>query len=122
VKVIVLLVSVHSFAIGLTLLLIGGETFAPFGWKPDCEQFLFHQVGIFHVVLSLLYIIEYLRYKRVNSILLAKGAAFVFLMIEYFFLTREFPLLISGLTDGCIGVVVGLCAMTTARKVTRTTP
>lgn len=108
-KLIVFLVSLHSIVIGLLLLIFGNEVFGLFGWKPDCDAFLFHQVGIFHVVLALLYSIEFLRYKRVDSILLAKSMAFTFLLVEYLFFTHESAILFAGVADGCIGLAVAIC-------------
>ena len=106
--IIVVLVACHSILIGVLLITHGAGLFDYFGWKPAGNRFFFHQVGVFHVVLAVIYVGEYFRYRRVNSIILAKFAALVFLMIEYIWLTPQTPILLAGLGDGAIGAVVAL--------------
>ena len=105
---VVVCVSLHSFALGVLLMVLDKDLFAVFGWEPLCNRFFLHQVGIFHIVLAVIYLIEYFRYKRVTSILLAKSAAVAFLAVEYIWLTPQTPILLAGLGDGALALIVVL--------------
>jgi hypothetical protein len=84
---LVILIAVHSFVIGIGLIIAPLEIFGAFGWSPDCNGFFFHKVGVFHMVLAAIYLIEYFRFS-ISTILVAKLSAAVFLALNIQLLRR----------------------------------
>lgn len=108
-RVLVVVVALHSAVIGVLLIIDGRWLFSQFGWIPDCDGFFFHQVGVFHIVLAVIYLTEFLRYRRVTTILIAKSVAFGFLLLEFALVSHEVSVLLAGVGDGCLGAAVSMC-------------
>ena len=103
----VLLVSLHSFLLGLCLL-FGTEWILAFaGWGHVDQLFFPRQSGVFHFIFAAGYWWEYRRHGTIGLLVLAKSCAVVFLLIMYS--TEEaWAVPVSGVIDGLmmVGVVV----------------
>jgi hypothetical protein len=84
---LVVLIALHSYAVGFFLLFLTEWGVAFGGWEDVTTLFFPRQAGIFHVVIATGYLIEYFRYRG------AVGDA-----------TWAVPL--SAIGDGLMGIVV----------------
>jgi hypothetical protein len=77
---LILLVALHSTAVGIGALIATewGVRFA--GWERADPLFFPRQVGVFHVVVASAYLIEYFRYGGVIVVLTTKAMAVAFLV------------------------------------------
>jgi len=106
-RVLVGLVAVHSLAVGVGLLAIH-FTGPLFGFGTVTPPFFAHQGGAFHVVVGVAYWLEYRAQGTVRLLLLAKGAATVFLVGATLLTHVPWLVPLSGLGDAAMGVVVAL--------------
>jgi len=77
---LVVLIALHSIAVGAFLLGLTDWSVAFGGWIRAEPRFFAQQAGIFHIVVGIGYLYEYLRYRGVGLLLLAKSTAVVFLL------------------------------------------
>jgi hypothetical protein len=77
---LIVLVALHSAAIGIGALIATewGVRFA--GWEGAVPLFFPRQVGVFHVVVASAYLIEYFRYGGVIVVVTTKATAVAFLV------------------------------------------
>lgn len=78
-KWLVVLIAIHSYSIGLSLLFLTRWGAALGGWPDVVPLFFARQAGIFHVVVASGYLLEYFRHGSVTFLLLAKIMAVAFL-------------------------------------------
>jgi len=72
------LVALHSFLVGAAMALAPRWTLA-FGGFGDAPSFFVRQGGVFHLVLGLVYFLEWRLRRRLGAMLVAKWAASCFL-------------------------------------------
>ena len=76
----IVLIALHSFLIGLALLVMTRWVLDFAGWTGVDHLFFPRQSGAFHIVLALGYLIEYRRTGGISLLILAKATAVVFLL------------------------------------------
>jgi len=103
---LVLLIALHTFAIGLGLFLVPAWALEFGGWKALPPLFFPRQAGIFHFVLGIGYLVEYSRYRGVTLLITAKTFAVVFLVGAA--LVADVPWFVpfAGAADGLMALVV----------------
>lgn len=102
---LVLLISLHSYIVGV-LLLFGSAWAVHFGGWPDGGTLFFtRQGGVFHFIIATLYLLDYFRRDSILPIVLAKSVAVVFLTVMS---TQGEPWLVpvSAVGDGAMLVSV----------------
>lgn len=74
-------VALHSLGVGLAMTVAPQWTlgFGGFGGGGAVPSFFVRQGGVFHLVLAVVYILEWRRRRRLGAMLVAKGLATVFL-------------------------------------------
>ena len=77
---LIVLIALHSIAVGIALLVFTDWSTDFGGWGPAEPRFFARQAGVFHIVVALGYLVEYLRYRGVGLLVLAKSIAVVFLL------------------------------------------
>jgi hypothetical protein len=77
------LVALHSYGVGLGLLVMPGLAVTVGGFPEPSTLFFMHQGGVFHLVMATAYLMEYERYGTVNLMLMAKSVATVFLTLSW---------------------------------------
>ncbi|MGD2115461.1 MAG: hypothetical protein PVG07_10435 [Acidobacteriota bacterium] len=103
---LVVLVIVHSVAVGLMLTFAPGWSTRFAGW-PDAEPLFFpRQAGIFHFVVAFAYGYELIRLRGVTILVLTKAAACLFLVAATLFGESAWSVPFSGAADGMMGVAV----------------
>ncbi len=108
--IILWLIGIHSFIIGLCLIFLPAVYMPLFGFEL-CEFVFFRaQGGIFHLIMSVIYVWAAIYIDKTNVLikitLLAKTMALIFLLIYYIFVDPVITILLSGITDGLMAIVV----------------
>lgn len=104
------LIGIHSIAVGFGLIFLPPSFLEIFGFTDYKESFFQAQGGVFHIAMSVAYIIagrDVLNSARlIQFIIIVKFLAFSFLIIYYFFVMSAWLILISGIVDGLMGLIV----------------
>jgi len=109
-KVFLILVTLHSFCVGLGLILIPLDYFDLFGFNEYSGNFFKIQAGIFHVVMSGAYVSAARDPVGNNTMIrfsiFAKLMATVFLISYALFINMVWMVLVSGIFDFLMGGVL----------------
>jgi len=105
-------IAAHSFFVGICLVFIPIEYFDLLGFQGYADKFFKVQGGTFHIVMSFVYLSAAFELDRsaglLASTILAKALAAVMLFSYYFFVEPIWMVLVSGVTDGALGVLVAI--------------
>jgi hypothetical protein len=108
-KWILWLVAIHSICFGISLIVLPISVIEFFGFHLE-EKFFAVQGGVFHIVVSVAYIMAALDLK--NSVKLiaisctAKFMATIFLLSYFFFVKHIFMIIFSGFADFLMGLTI----------------
>ena len=109
-SVLLWLLGVHSFIVGVGMILLPASQMTFFGLAVVTEKFFPVQAGVFHFVLALAYILAGKDVDRFHGLviltILAKFTATVFLFTYYFFIKQAWIILLSGIGDFLMGALV----------------
>jgi hypothetical protein len=116
----VVLVALHSYAVGIGLLLLPRFALPMGGFTLPADLFFVHQGGVFHLVVATGYLVDWFRHRSLALMLLAKGFASVFLASSWL-IAADPPWLVgaSFLQDAAMGA--GALWLVTRRPRTNTT-
>ena len=102
-KLILILISLHSFAVGTGLIFAPGKLFTVFGLSAPTERFFPVQGGVFHYVMAIIYFIAAKGLDRNRNIILitimAKCLGALFLIMFHFLVEQAWIILFSGILD-----------------------
>ena len=109
-KIFLILVAIHSFCVGLGLILIPLDYFDLFGFYDYSGNFFKIQAGVFHVVMCGVYV-SAARNPVGNQVMIrfsifAKMIATVFLISYALFIDMVWMVLASGIFDFVMGLVL----------------
>jgi hypothetical protein len=97
------LISIHSFLVGVGLMLFPGQVMEFFGFQFVQERFFQVQAGLFHILMSICYILPVVNYNNFKNFVLfsiiVKISATIFLFIYFLFFDSILCLLLSGFGD-----------------------
>jgi hypothetical protein len=109
-KIFLLLVALHSFCVGLGLILIPLEYYSVFGYENYQGNFFKVQAGVFHFVMCGAYVPAALyktgRRTLVGFSIFAKFSATVFLLSYAVFVDMIWMVLASGIFDFVLGLIL----------------
>ena len=104
------LVALHSFLVGITLIVTPASVFVHFGYTAISEKFFPVQGGVFHIVLAIAYSMSARdvvhQHRMIMLSISAKIIATVFLFTYYFLITPIWVVLFSGVADGLMGSIL----------------
>ena len=104
------LIGIHSFAVGVGLLFISPSVLNFFGLVDYKESFFQAQGGVFHIAMSVAYVMAGLNIEKsirlIQFIIAVKFLAFVFLIMYFLFVLSAWLILLSGIGDGLMGLIV----------------
>lgn len=103
---LVVLIALHSYAVGLLLLFFTSWAAAFGGWGEASPLFFARQAGAFHFVVATAYLIEYFRYRGVTILIVTKAFATVFLLGLTVLDGEPWAVPLSGAGDAMMGLVV----------------
>ena len=108
--IILLLVSIHSFFVGIGLIFMPCSLMKFFGFEVPVEKFFPVQGGIFHIVMCVIYALAASNIKRYSELIfvtiIAKFMATFFLLIYYIFVDNVWMVLSSAIADCLMGIVI----------------
>lgn len=105
-RILVILIALHSAAIGTMFLVLPRWTMHFAGWPGIEPVFFAFQAGVFHMVLAAAYLLEYHQYRGVSILITAKIIAFVFLITATIIDPIPWAVWTSGILDGIMALVV----------------
>ena len=103
-KILVYLVSLHSFIVGMMLMFAADWALEFAGWGKADPVFFIWQAGAFHFVLASGYLLEYHRTGTVGLMVMAKTMAFVFLIGGSLLADTPWAVWFSGVADGSMAL------------------
>lgn len=111
-KLLLQLIALHSFAVGLALIVLPFGALSWFGLTVDPYRFFSTQGGVFHIVMSIAYLLAARSPVQERSLVIfiigAKWIAFFFLG-SYFLFSEMVPMIaLSAVGDGLMGLLVML--------------
>lgn len=101
---LVWLIAVHSFGIGVMLLVAPAWSVRFAGWEGAEPLFFLRQAGVFHFVVATGYLLEYARLRTVTLLVATKAMASVFLLLSATLTDAAWSVPFSGVVDGAMGV------------------
>jgi hypothetical protein len=107
-RILIFLISLHSFIVGMMLLFAADWAVRFAGWAGADPIFFIWQAGAFHFVLATGYLVEYSRSQTISLLLIAKSIAFVFLMGGSLLAETPWSVWFSGFADGAMALVAFL--------------
>ena len=107
---VLILTSIHSFCVGIGLILQLPILMEWFGFGHIAQSFFPAQGGIFHILMSVAYTIAALRPNKnddlIKFIIIVKIAATLFLFIYFLFIDPIWMILLSGINDGVLAILI----------------
>jgi len=109
-KIFLWLIAVHSFLVGIALILFPPSYLEFFGFSNYQYSFFQAQGGVFHLVMSVAYLmaIKYM-YKSPGLIVFSISAKFIatlFLLIYYLFLEHSWMIIMSAFGDAAMAILL----------------
>jgi hypothetical protein len=109
-KVFLWLIALHSLSVGIGLILFSPSYLEIFGFNNYSYTFFQAQGGVFHIVMSVAYLMasKYM-YKSPGLIyfsIAAKSMATVFLIIYFLFVEKSWMIIMSAIGDGAMAVIL----------------
>lgn len=103
---LVVLVALHSVAVGVALVAATSWSVAFGGWGTASPAFFPRQFGIFHFAVASAYLIEYFRYGGVLILLTAKAIAVISLLVTAVAEPGAWALPAAAAGDAAMGLAV----------------
>lgn len=104
------LIAIHSFFVGLVLILSPSEFFEYLGYNSVTEKFSSTQGSVFNILMSVGYLLAALKIKETFDLvifsIIAKTTASFFLIIYFLAVSKELIILLSGIGDGVMAVLL----------------
>lgn len=108
-KWILWLVAIHSICFGISLIVLPISVIEFFGFQLE-EKFFAVQGGVFHIVVSLAYIMAAFDLEHSGKLIAisctAKFMATIFLLSYFFFVKHIFMIIFSGFADFLMGLTI----------------
>lgn len=119
-RIILWLIAFHSFFAGVLLIIMTPAQLSFFGFDIN-EKFFSTQGGVFHMVLSVAYIMGAENIGKSDQIItfaiVAKFIATLFLLSYFFFKNPIWMVLISGIADFLMGLVLLITFLNYKKKI-----
>ena len=109
-SIILWLVALHSFVVGIGLIITPSNIFEYLGYNICTERFFPTQGGIFHIIMAIGYALGAIRLAKSNDLvifsIIVKFCATLFLIMYFIFVKQTWLILFSGITDCIMGIVI----------------
>jgi hypothetical protein len=104
------LVAIHSFLVGIGLIILPSSAFEFLGFDSTFDRFFSTQGGVFHIVMAVSYAMAGYDQKRFECLIvfsiIVKFIATVFLVIYFFIISSQLLIILSGISDFLMGIVI----------------
>jgi len=111
-SMVLVLVAIHTLAFGLILIAQPAVLMEFAGFNPDCDHFFPAQGGVFHLLMSVVYLMGATHIEKYHHFIVfsifVKAVATVFLMMYCFAAEFKWIVFLSGIGDGVMGLMIFL--------------
>lgn len=119
-SVLLWLVALHSFLVGIGLIMLPASFFEFLGFKSTFDRFFSTQGGVFHIAMSVGYALagyDKVKYKQLIVFsFIVKFIATLFLFTYFIIISSQFLIISSGITDLLMGVSILYLYRTLVKK------
>ena len=109
-SLLLILIAIHSFCVGVGLIIRPAELMQLFGFGICYERFFPTQGGVFHIVMAVGYLMAACDVDEHHSLIIfsiiVKTMATVFLFTYFIAVEQIWLVLLSGFSDGIMGLVI----------------
>jgi hypothetical protein len=120
-RLLLVLVGIHSFIVGIMLIFFPASLMGCFGYENINEPFFMRQGGVFHLVLVVAYLMAAYYYFDQSALIIlsiiAKVIATIFLFSYYFFISDIWMVLVSGFGDAVMAILIYILYKTEKNKI-----
>jgi hypothetical protein len=118
-SIVLLLVAVHSFSMGIGLIVQPVSLLKFLGFGPICENFFPAQGGTFHILMSIAYLLGAGNIEKYDSLIvfsiIVKSGAALFLTAYCIIVEFEWFILFCGIIDAIMGLAIFLLLLKYSR-------
>ncbi|MBK7631048.1 MAG: hypothetical protein IPJ23_10200 [Ignavibacteriales bacterium] len=104
------LVALHSFLVGIGLVVLPSSVFELLGFKSTFDRFFSTQGGVFHIAMAFSYAMAAYDLKRFKQLIvfsiLVKFIATIFLLLYFIIASSQLLIVFSGISDFVMGLVI----------------
>jgi len=104
------LVAIHSFLVGIGLIVLPSSAFEFLGFISTFDRFFSTQGGVFHIAMAVGYAMAAYDLKRFKSLIvfsiIVKFIATIFLILYYIIISPQLLIVLSGISDFLMGLVI----------------
>jgi len=104
------LVAIHSFLVGIGLIVLPSSTFEFLGFDPTFVRFFSTQGGVFHIAMAVGYAMagyDKIKYEQlIVFTIIVKFIATIFLITYFVFISSLWMIILSGISDLLMVVIV----------------
>jgi energy-coupling factor transporter transmembrane protein EcfT len=104
------LVALHSFIVGIGLIILPSSVFELLEFELTFDRFFSTQGGVFHIAMSVGYAIaayDKIKFRQIILFsIIVKFIATVFLITYFLFITSQWLVILSGISDLLMGVSI----------------
>ncbi|MBL1211847.1 MAG: hypothetical protein HND52_00700 [Ignavibacteriae bacterium] len=109
-RIFLQLVAVHSFVVGVGLIIMPTNLLDYLGFHGCTERFFPTQGGVFHIVMAIGYLMAASKSNKYECMIIfsiiVKMCATLFLLTYYIFVAQTLMILFSGITDCIMGIII----------------
>lgn len=104
------LVAIHSFLVGIGLIVLPSSFFELLGFTKTFDRFFSTQGGVFHIAMSVGYAIaayDKIKFRQIILFsIIVKFIATAFLITYFLFITSQWLIILSGISDFLMGIII----------------
>ena len=109
-KLFMCLVALHSFAVGIGLIIFPSSAFEYLGFEPTFDRFFSTQGGVFHIVMAVGYAMPCINLNKFKSLVtfavVVKFIAAIFLVLYFCLVRTQLLIILSAVSDFIMGATI----------------
>ena len=110
ISVFLWLVALHSFVVGVCLILLPSSVFVYLGFNPSFDRFFSTQGGVFHIIMSVCYAMGAYDIKKFLALVIfsfiVKFIAAIFLLLYFVLISSQLLIILSCVSDLVMGLII----------------
>jgi Na+-driven multidrug efflux pump len=110
ISVFLWLVALHSFIVGICLILLPSSVFEFLGFNPSFDRFFSTQGGVFHIIMSVCYAMGAYDLKKFLALVIfsfiVKFIAAIFLLLYFILISSQLLIILSCISDLVMGCII----------------
>lgn len=110
ISVFLWLVAIHSFIVGVCLIVLPSSVFEFLGFNSSSERFFSTQGGVFHIIMSVCYAMGASDIKKYLALIvfsfIVKFIAAIFLLLYFIIISSQLLIILSCISDLAMGIII----------------